>query len=232
MRRLFSRCLTCLVLAVILPVALLLAGCGERVNTLSAGGKTRSGAVETVLETARLAEGSEDDGFVTLFGAAIRPETLTEITPQAWGKTGFRIVKDADTCLSVLLYEGGIYELGASFGGYGLMDACPVDPDGDGVWDLLYASSFGSGIHRTVLSVFDGKTKESTPLFSTFGSGSTDPDLSMADLMFTAVGDGAVAVSVCKVEWTDNDFAHLVLIPERAVGVISHNEGGYRFSLT
>ncbi len=52
-------------------------------------------------------------------------------------------------------------------GGYGFVNAVPCDFDNDGNKDLLVASSWGSGLHRSVISVFNVTTKESTVIYDT-----------------------------------------------------------------
>ena len=50
----------------------------------------------------------------------------------------------------------------------------PWDYDEDGTMDLLIASSWGSGFHRSEISVFNVKTKQSTIICTSIESGNED----------------------------------------------------------
>lgn len=93
--------------------------------------------------------------FVDLYNV-----TTTAVAEQ----TGIGIFKSASSCMTLALIDGEVYELCESFGGYGFHNAVPCDFDGDGNLDLLVAASWGSGYHRTEISVFNTQTKESTVL--------------------------------------------------------------------
>ena len=56
-------------------------------------------------------------------------------------------------------------ELGISFGGYGLCSAAPWDYDENGTVDLLYTYSWGSGMHRSILALFDRTKWEAQELY-------------------------------------------------------------------
>lgn len=77
------------------------------------------------------------------------------VTPaEVLEETDMRIFKSSDTCASFLMIDNQIYTLCESLGGYGFVDALPCDFDNDGNKDLLVASSWGSGVHRSEISVF------------------------------------------------------------------------------
>ena len=80
-----------------------------------------------------------------------------------------QIFKCNTSCLSILVYNDGIYELGISFGGYGVVDMLLYDYTGDGVPELLYTYSWGSGIHRSCAAYFDFTISTSVPLDYTAG---------------------------------------------------------------
>ncbi|MNI67276.1 hypothetical protein D3C73_1228990 [compost metagenome] len=56
--------------------------------------------------------------------------------------------------------------LGIGFGGYGVTSVVPYDVNLDGNIDLVYAYSFGSGIHRSVLAWMDLQTMTEHPVLS------------------------------------------------------------------
>lgn len=80
-----------------------------------------------------------------------------------------QIFKCNTSCLSILMYNGDCYVLGLSFGGYGVVDMLLYDYTGDGVPELLYTYSWGSGIHRSCAAYFDFTTSTSVPLDYTAG---------------------------------------------------------------
>ena len=88
-----------------------------------------------------------------------------------------KIFKFSNSYVSLALIDGEVYEICTSFGGYGFFNAVPWDYDEDGTMDLLIASSWGSGMHRSEISVFNVKTKQSTIICTSIESGNTDSEL-------------------------------------------------------
>lgn len=105
------------------------------------------------------------EGESLLSGYGITRDNLYNVTPEAVSsKTDYKIFKTSDSCASFILIDGEIYPICEYFGGYGFVSALPCDYDEDGVIDLLVTSSSGSGIHTSVVSAFNGATKESKVL--------------------------------------------------------------------
>jgi hypothetical protein len=77
-------------------------------------------------------------------------------------KYGFNVFKYDMSCASYLLYEGTIYTLGESFGGYGVTTFAVADLNKDGMKELYFTYSWGSGIHRSQVGYFDPATKTVT----------------------------------------------------------------------
>ena len=101
-------------------------------------------------------------------GLEINRDNLFNVTPEAVSyKTDYKIFKASDSCASFILIDNEIFPICESFGGYGFVNAVPWDYDDDGVTDLLVASSWGSGIHISTISLFNAKTKESTVIYTT-----------------------------------------------------------------
>ncbi|MBQ8975312.1 MAG: hypothetical protein IJ072_06285 [Oscillospiraceae bacterium] len=97
-----------------------------------------------------------------LSGFELDEEHCYNVTPSAVSEsTDIKIFKFSDSCASFALIDGEVFELCTSFGGYGFFNAAPWDYDADGTMDLLIASSWGSGMHRSEISVFNVKTKQS-----------------------------------------------------------------------
>lgn len=111
--------------------------------------------------------GGERELVGLLSGRIISEETCYNVTPPLVAQqTDIQIFKFSDSCLSFVLVDGEIYELCGSFGGYGFVDAIPWNFDNDDVLDLLVCASWGSGVHRSEISVFNPVTKESTLILS------------------------------------------------------------------
>ena len=74
-------------------------------------------------------------------------------------QTDWRIVK-LDLQYSYLLQGDQYYPLCSMWGGWGVTSALPWDYDDNGVLDLLYTYSWGSGLHRSHVTVFDMDVKD------------------------------------------------------------------------
>ena len=72
----------------------------------------------------------------------------------------FNILKLDQSCCSYLMYEDKIYSLESSFGGYGTTSFAVADINKDGLKELYFTYSWGSGIHRSQIGYFDPATKE------------------------------------------------------------------------
>lgn len=113
-----------------------------------------------------------------LSGADFSEDFCYNVTPQSIAEqTDYKIFKFSNTCSSFVLIDEKVYELCMSFGGYGFVNALPCDFDANGNIDLLVASSFGSGMHRSQISIFNVTTKESTVLFDTSETENPNMDL-------------------------------------------------------
>ena len=115
------------------------------------------------------------DGLLS--GYVLDEEHCYNVTPSAVSlSTDIKIFKFSDSCASFALIDGEVYEICTSFGGYGFFNAVPWDYDEDGTTDLLIASSWGSGMHRSEISVFNVKTKKSTVICTSLELKNTDSD--------------------------------------------------------
>ncbi len=92
---------------------------------------------------------------------------LTEITPEdVWEETGYQLFKDGSSLDTYVVADGKAAVLGTGFGGYGVTSVVPYDVSGDGTKDLVYAYSYGSGIHRSVISWMDLESMAEYPVQS------------------------------------------------------------------
>ncbi len=98
-------------------------------------------------------------------------------------QTDIKIFKFSDSCVSLALIDGKVYSICESFGGYGFVNAVPWDYDNDGNLDLLIASSWGSGLHRSIISIFNTTTKESIIVYDTSTTDNPSVDLFVAAVM-------------------------------------------------
>ena len=113
------------------------------------------------------------DGLLS--GYDFDEEHCYNVTPRAVSmRTDIKIFKFSDSSLSLALIDGEVYEICEWLGGYGFFNAVPWDYDEDGTMDLLIASSWGSGMHRSEISVFNVKTKQSTIICTSIESGNED----------------------------------------------------------
>ena len=94
-------------------------------------------------------------------------EKCVEVTPDGvFEATGVQIFKFTDTLASFMIKDKEVKEACQSFGGMGFSDAIPWDYDQNGVDDLLVAGSWGSGMHRAALTLWNMDTMEQMDLDS------------------------------------------------------------------
>lgn len=116
-----------------------------------------------------------------LSGCKFDEETCYNVTPpEVAAETNMKIFKFSDSCASFVMINNEVYPLCDFFGGLGFVNAIPCDFDNDGNKDLFVASSWGSGLHRSEISVFNSVTKESTILYDTATTDTPNTDLIVA----------------------------------------------------
>lgn len=148
-------------------------------------------------------------------------ENCYDVTPpQIASMSNLQIFKFSDSCASFVLMDETVYPICGYFGGYGFVNAVPCDFDGDGNLDLLVSSSWGSGLHRSILSVWNTTTKESTVIYDT-----SDTDRPQVDLIVTIDETGVYGVSSVKISPINNNYADLSYEVIAQVGTIEVVEG-------
>jgi len=94
---------------------------------------------------------------------------LKEITTDdARKRLGVQIFKVTDGhfhCDSFLLHDGKVERIGIGFGGWGVMSIVVTDFNSDQQPEILYAYSWGSGIHRSCLGIWS-PDKKNAPTWS------------------------------------------------------------------
>lgn len=87
---------------------------------------------------------------------------IYDITPkEVKEEIGCQIFKVKNSYEHYVLYKSKIFHIGFGFGGYGVVSLKTCDFDADGQKDLIYAFSWGSGLHRSQIGIFNfSKDKE------------------------------------------------------------------------
>lgn len=205
-------------IAVLLCALLILSLCA------CSGNSDASGAKEGVKEF-MCAVKAGNDGLADILTQC----DFYNVTPEeVKNQTEIRIFKCADCCASYAMLGDKVGSLCDSFGGFGFINAALCDIDKDGSTDLLVASSFGSGIHRAVISVFNTESFKYTVLYSYSGENENGiSDLSGCDLcvgLSSESGtstDEADTYTVYRAEIEGgNNFALLEYTAQDAIGVV------------
>ena len=133
----------------------------------------------------------------------------------------FRIFKYDRSCASYLLYEGTVYPLGAWFGGYGFTDAAVGDLNQDGVEELYFTCSWGSGVHRAQAGYFDAARKDVIMFEFSYAANESGSELALR-----ADDEG---IGVFAAEPATESFVDFTLTPKGRLGTISLSGGQIAF---
>ncbi|HIA53718.1 MAG TPA: hypothetical protein EYN91_16770 [Candidatus Melainabacteria bacterium] len=134
------------------------------------------------------------------------PATAKDITPAAF-KGALKVYKTPEMNASMPTYVvrgSECLSLGTSFGGDGVYSVIAADMNKDGKQDLVYACSWGSGLHRTNIGVVEvGKTliEHRAPDMLLFD----DQDIKLFS------GEGKITISV-----KDKPYADIVLSSDKS----------------
>lgn len=89
--------------------------------------------------------------------------TISDITPENVKKEiGCQIFKVNYTCESYVIHKGEFFRIGFGFGGFGVVTLTTCDFNENGQKDLIYTFSWGSGLHRSHIGIFDFSEKKET----------------------------------------------------------------------
>src|SRR5689334_6603746 len=83
---------------------------------------------------------------------------INEITPpEVWRQAGRQLFKmsGGSSLETFVVTDREAMHIGNGFGGLGVTSALPFDVNKDGIVDIVYAYSFGSGINRSVIAWLD-----------------------------------------------------------------------------
>ena len=152
----------------------------------------------------------------------LEKKNFRDITPGAvLEETGVQIFKDKDSCISFFTTDQGFYQVGWFFGGCGIIDAETCDFDADGTKDIMVSSSWGSGIHRSEIYVFNLKTYEQSCIYN---AQVEDDEIyrNSWDLVFQKHSDGDFSVFVAEMKFDEEwDFTNIEIHPGKQVGTIT-----------
>ncbi|KWX77087.1 hypothetical protein [Paenibacillus jilunlii] len=151
---------------------------------------------------------------------------LTDITsPDIWEQTGYQLFKNTEEASSrdtFAVSDGKAVQIGIGFGGYGVTSAVPYDVNKDGTTDIVYAYSFGSGIHRSVIAWLDlhDITEHIVP-DKPAPTGFRQDDLilqaeegNIAVYRIKGMGEGKVSSDVLRTYPTAKDIEDMTLVKE------------------
>lgn len=165
-------------------------------------------------------------------GMKLDEEHCYNVTPLSVAtQTDIKIFKFSDSCVSLALIDGEVYSICESFGGLGFVNAVPWDYDEDGNLDLLVASSWGSGLHRSIISVFNTATKESVVVYDTSSTDNPSVDLFVATASpsFSSKDPQDLPiyyeVYTANIEVKDNNFADLSYVATGVIGSVVVENG-------
>ena len=205
----------------------------ERVTSTPSGTQILStnASKDSVDEFLTLLGDIEPDGIIS--GYRFDAEHCYNVTPeQVAAETDMKVFKFSDSCASYVMLDKEVYLLCDFFGGYGFVNAVPCDFDGDGNKDLLVASSWGSGLHRSIISVFNSVTKESTVLYDTSTTSEPCTDLFVATAIpaFSSTQEYedlpvSYLVYSANIKFYNNDPINLSYVATGVIGSIEIENG-------
>ena len=136
-----------------------------------------------------------------------------DITPEnVYEEIGCQIFKVNHTCESYIAYGNNIIPIGMGHGGWGLVDVEMCDFDHNGQKDLLYTYSWGSGLHRSLIGIFNFTTMQETTLDVFYLDG---------DMMLEMQPDGTFSLYKALVEEKNPlDYTHFDLKKGNFLGSI------------
>ena len=162
-------------------------------------------------------------------GMKLDKEHCYNVTPPSVAtQTDIKIFKFSDSCVSLALIDGEVYSICESFGGFGFVNAIPWDYDDDGNLDLLVASSWGSGIHRSIIFIFNTQTKKSIVVYNTLTTDDPSTDLLVAAVSLTLSSKdpgNCYQVYSANIEVNNNNFADLSYTATEVIGSVVVENG-------
>jgi len=160
--------------------------------------------------------------FHTAMGDKLSQEQrneCVEITPKAVSdETDWRMFT-LQSQYSFLLAGGEVHILCNYWGGWGVTSAVPWDYDDNGVLDLLYTYSWGSGIHRSHVAVFDMTTRQEIGLTAIYAEHDEDA------VVLPAETDAPDCFRVCLTEAVHSFYGPTQFSLKKEIGTVTLQDG-------
>jgi hypothetical protein len=143
--------------------------------------------------------------------------TIYDVTPkEVREEIGCQIFKVNYSCEPYVVYKSKVFHIGFGFGGFGIVSLTTCDFDGNGQKDLIYTFSFGSGMHRSHIGVFNcSKEKEGWLDFIQWNK----------DIMLEKVSDNNFKVYIADIDANELDFVHIKLSKKEQVADVKTIDG-------
>lgn len=143
--------------------------------------------------------------------------TIYDITPKnVKEEIGCQIFKVNYTCETYVVNKSKVYAIGLGFDGYGVVNIETCDLDDDGQKDLIYTFSWGSGMHRSHIGIFNiAKEQEEWLDFKQMND----------DIMLKKISDNNFKIYIAKVSSGNLDFIHLALTKQEQVADVKSVNG-------
>jgi hypothetical protein len=165
-------------------------------------------------------EGVED--FLKLLGDYKRGyenEKCYNITPTfVSDNSEYKIFKFEKSCASFLQFDGLTYQLGGSFGGYGVTSLALADMNRDGQYELYFTYSYGSGIHRAQVGYFDPAQKQVLVFDKTYKK---------SDCILTLDSDNNLSNNRAKIHL--QDFVNFDITADDELGTIKYRNNKIQY---
>ena len=144
-----------------------------------------------------------------------------DITPDdIRDKIGCQIFKDGTWASAYVVYKDEMYLISESYGGLGIVDMELCDYNNDGQADIIYSTSWGSGIHRWEIGLFDFTTMTDNVIFSSFAEDSALQTY-MHDICFEKTENNEFDIYTIKMPEEDTiNFAKLQYTKDKLIGKI------------
>ena len=166
-------------------------------------------------------QGDLENFFSAMGGDLTREQQneCVEITPAAVSEeTDWRIFT-LQNQYSFMLAGGEVHTLCCYWGGWGVTSALPWDYDKNGVIDLLYTYSWGSGMHRSHVSLFDMTAKKEIMLTTVYAENFDDA------VVLPAEPDPPERFRVCLTDAPDSIDAPKQFVLRKWIGEVTLQEG-------
>ena len=155
------------------------------------------------LNNVALATSPENDKTEMSKEDKLKYYTIYDITPKdVKEEIQCQIFKVNYSCETYVVYKSKVFSIGFGFGGFGVVSLATCDFDGNGQKDLIYTFSWGSGLHRSQIGVFNFSNEKDQWLDFTEMN---------KDIMLEKISDNNFKIYMADVSVDELDFIHLKL---------------------